>query len=254
MNIFRNHARNRAFTLVELLAVVAIIMALLGIFIVAIRSSLQKGRIANVIGTANSVATASTDFLQKAGSTGVLPLTEGEVLVVTANASAGVYAILDTVLLSEGALEKPLSIRMGQSQSSTMAAMEWNITQQKFTGIDGADFSTMNRIECGLSPGTVVAQGTEAAPVSIGGVPTFKVDGVHVLPKSTRVVYLVIPNVTVSDAYALGLAANGAQLMSANGVVDEVTAAYGNAIGPCMWNGVDDTTGTTTVFFYVTRQ
>lgn len=256
MKLVKNPRSNRGYTLVEILAVVAIIMALTGIFIVAIRSSLQKGRVANVMGTSQAVSTAVTDFLQKSGSSGVIPLTEGNVGLVTvstgalsvdASATTTRAAIIDTVLLTEGALEKPLSIRMGPTQNQTVGGTSpllWNVNRQRFeAGSGSADYTGTTRIECGI-PGTT-------------GVPPFRVDGRTFITSAYRVVYLVIPNVAIDDAYALALSANGAPMLSSDGGPSGITsvddaATSGVTKGPVTFAPASD--GVTTVYYYITRQ
>src|SRR5690606_21795614 len=105
--------------------------------------------------------------------------------------------------LTEGALEKPLAVRMGPTQNQTVGGTSpllWNVNKQRFeTDSGSADYSLTTRLECGI-PGA--------------GVPSFKVDGRTTVTSAYRVVYLVIPNVAIDDAYALALAANGAPMLS----------------------------------------
>lgn len=244
----------RGYTLVEILAVVAIIMALTGIFIVAIRSSLQKGRVANVMGTAQAISTAVADFLQKPGSSGVVPLTEGSIPFYNGTSVNRAYAdapslaasILDTILLTEGALEKPLSVRMGPTQNLTDAGtvpLPWNVSKQAFEAPGSgtlADYSSTTHLESAMA---AVA-------------PSFRVDGTNIISPAYRVIYLTIPNVAITDAYALALQANGAAMLSSEptAVVDEETAATnGVTRGPVMFApaGAD---GTTTVYYFITKQ
>ena len=250
-----NQTRNkRGYTLIEILAVVAIIMMLTGIFIVAIRSSLQKGRVTNVVGTVQAISGGIADYLQKPGSSGVLPLT-----------SSQTGATLDDALLKEGVLEKPLAIRMGNVPTSALAAgATYDTTSRTFTA-GGSSQSGRARIECrlGTTLQSTFASGDNSSdtvmPVK------FKLDGNTVIPGSSRVVYLVIPGVPYADAYALAAAVDGALLGSnqtggggSKGAVtdDDSAQANGASNGAVVFaaDSVGTPTGTTTVYFYITRQ
>lgn len=242
---------SRGFTLVEILAVVAIIMALAGVLLLAVRSSLQKGRVSNAMGTAQALTSAIADYLQKPGSVGVVPLTEGQG-TIPGGASAAA-ATLDIVLLAEGVLEKPLSIRMGQTPTAARDAAPWNVATQAFTNT-GSDQSAFARLECALGNANNFELSTDwTTNPSLPRL--FRLDGVTPIPSSSRVIYLVIPNVTVSDAYALALSVNGVSVMQNAGVTDEDdAAANGCALGMVTFPPADASTGLTTVYYFVTRQ
>ena len=108
-----------AFTLIEILAVLAVISAIIAIGVPAISRVLQSGRIRNAEGTASVVKSAVTEYLSKPGSPGTLPLTEGTGTAIAAEytgagsptaSAVAAAATLDNVLLAEGVLDRSVSL------------------------------------------------------------------------------------------------------------------------------------------------
>ena len=65
-------------------------------------------------------------------------------------------------------------------------------------------------------------------------------------------VYLVIPNVAIDDAYALALSANGAPMLSSESITSVEDAAGGVTRGPVIFGPAVD--GVTTIYYYITKQ
>ncbi len=254
----KNHrskfSSTRGFTLIEMMAVTAIIIFIAGMLVVAVSKSLAKGRVTNVAGTVQTINTAVSDYLTKPGSRAIIPLTEGAGVIATSVGGAqptdiANAATIDLVLMREGCLDKPLSIRMGPSLTSAPAgvALTWDTSTQKFVGTGSAptvDYSTVTRLECAVPGVGVPAVG------AINVAPTFKLDGSNPLPTSCRELYLVIPGVSISDAYLLASTVDGPSMM--DGADQDASAASGQSRGPVIYSSAVG--GLTDVYFFVTKQ
>ena len=129
----RRLRRNQGFTLVETLAVLAVIAAIIAIGVPAIAKVLQNGRVRNAEGTASVLKSAITQFLSKPGSLGTIPVTEGTSSALTSEytgtgtptvAAVAAAATLDNVLLAESFLERPISLRMGAQNATTTGSAD----------------------------------------------------------------------------------------------------------------------------------
>jgi prepilin-type N-terminal cleavage/methylation domain-containing protein len=221
----RGAGPTRAFTLVEILAVLAVIAAIIAIGVPAISKVLQSGRVRNVEGTAGVLKSALTQYLSRPGSLGTLPLTEGSFSALTAEytgvgtptaAAIGLAATLDNVLLSEGVIERPLSLRMGTQNGAITGfanSFTWMPATQSFTGIAAptSSYAALSRAECSVSDGvnnpgvTGQTAGSAACAFNLAGTG-------FLVPSGSRVAYLIVKTVPDSDAYQLALDVDGATL------------------------------------------
>ncbi len=203
----------RAFTLIEILAVLAVIAAIIAIGVPAIARVLQGGRVRNAQGTASVVKSALTQYLSRPGSPGTLPVTEGTSSALTAEysgsgspsaAAIAAAATLDNVLLAEGVLERPISLRLGsQTAAATGLAngFAWVPSTQMFTGTAAPtlSYAAASRVECSVSDGvsnpgaTGQSAGSAACAFNLAG------NGV-LLPSGSRVAYLIIRGVPAVPA------------------------------------------------------
>lgn len=224
----RDARRGRpAFTLVEILAVLAVIAAILAIGIPAIAKVLQSGRIRNAEGTAAVLKSAIATYLSRSGSLGTLPITEsasttapvlplaewsGDPSLDTAAASKA--ATLDNILLTEGVLDHPLSLRVGNQNfmlPGGSVPLTWSAATETFTNTVAptADYTNATRVECAQSDGASDPGSTGSGPAACA----FDLTQNGFLPPGTRVAYLVIKGTPVADAYRLALDVDGPSLM-----------------------------------------
>ncbi len=223
-------SRSRSgFTLVEILAVLAVIAAIIAIGIPAVAKVLQSARLRNAEGTASVVRSALTAYLTKPGSLGTIPVTESAAPTAPVlppaqwsgtpalnTAAAAKAAILDNILLAEGLLDRPLSLRMG-AQNFTLPAgavlATWSPVTETFTNTTAptADYSPGSRVECAICDGASNPGVTGAAAGSASC--AFNLSGNGPLSAGTRVAYLILKNVPAADAYQLALDVDGAGLV-----------------------------------------
>jgi type II secretory pathway pseudopilin PulG len=219
----KNSKSTQAFTLVETLAVLAVIAAIIAIGVPAISKVMQNSRVRNAEGTASVIKSGLTQYLSKPGSLGTIPVTEGNVpsseyvttgtIITTANIANA--ATLDNILLAEGVLERPINVRMGaQNFSQTGVAPIWTPASSQFTGPATGTLTTYastTRAECAVSDGvnnpgiTGQAAGSAACAFNLAGAGTPITSG-------SRVAYLIIKSVPDADAYQLALDVDGPNL------------------------------------------
>ena len=220
------HRRRAGFTLIEILAVLAIIAAIIAIGVPAIAKVLQNGRVRNVEGTASVVKSALTEYLSKPGSPGTLPVTEGTSAALTAEytgvgsptaAAIAAAATLDNVLLAEGVLERPIGVRMGTQNAvitGTANGFAWVPASESFTGTAAPTmtYATLSRVECSVSDGvnnpgvTGQTMGSAACAFNLAGNGTLIASG-------SRVAYLIVKSVPDADAFQLALDVDGTGLV-----------------------------------------
>jgi prepilin-type N-terminal cleavage/methylation domain-containing protein len=227
--------RTQGFTLVEILAVLAVIAAIIAIGIPAIAKVLQSGRLRNAEGTANVVRSAVAAFLTKPGSPGTLPVTESALTAAPVlpasqwtgtaalnTAAASKAATLDNILLAEGVLDRPLSLRMGEQNfalPSGSVALSWSTSTESFTNTTAAtaDYTNASRVECAIcdgvnNPGVTGAAAAATTANSIACAFNLAGNGA-LIPAGTRVAYLILKSVPDSDAYQLALDVDGPNLV-----------------------------------------
>lgn len=238
----------QGYSLLELVLVLAIVSVLVGLLLPKGFDALRSARIQQVEKTVETVKTALTDFVAMPGGNGSLPRTEGtgipcsgSALSGATDAAKGEGARLDSVLLSTGKLERPLSLRMGSqfySATGTGNEMIWDQALQAFTITPDAapqrNWSSVTRVEART------ANPTLAPSAALGA--NFRLDGITDINANYVVAYLVIPACPAKDAYELAVAMNGAQLAPAEGVAcDTGVVSYATPA-----NGVTD------VYVYLT--
>jgi prepilin-type N-terminal cleavage/methylation domain-containing protein len=255
-------SHRQGFTLVEILAVLAVIAAVIAIGVPAIAKVLQSGRVRNVEGTASVIKSALTQFLSKPGSPGTLPVTEGASSALTTEysgtgaptaAQIAAAATLDNVLLAEGDLERPISVRMGAQNAAVTGSafgFAWSPTSESFTGTAAPTLSygAVSRVECSISdglnnPGTTgQAAGSGACAFNLAG------NGV-LIPSGSRVAYMILKTVPDADAYQLALDVDGPNL------VQNTTASPAGAdqtSGPVVYARDATVGGFVDVYYYLT--
>ena len=257
--------RKAGFTLVEILAVLAVIAAIIAIGIPAVAKVLQSARLRNAEGTASVLRSAITGYLSRPGSIGTIPVTESASTTVpvlpasewtgppTANtAAAAKAATLDNILLAEGLLERPLSLRLGAQNFNPAGGVpaNWSPVTESFNNAatPTLDYSGASRAECAISdaasnPGaTGAAAGTSSCAFNLAG------NGV-LLSAGTRVAYLIIKGVPTADAYQLALDVDGAGLTQNTSAAP---AAVDQLWGPVAYAKDAAGTGLVDVYYYLT--
>jgi prepilin-type N-terminal cleavage/methylation domain-containing protein len=260
----------RAFTLVEILAVLAVIAAILAIGIPAIAKVLQSGRLRNAEGTANVVRSAIAAYLTKPGSLGTLPITESALVsapVLPAaqwtgdpslnTVAASKAATLNGILLAEGVLDRPLSLRLGE-QNFTLTPgttpIAWSPVTESFTNTTAptVDYTNASRVECALcdgvsNPGVTGAIANAAAANNIACAFNLAGNGT-LIPAGTRVAYLILKTVPDADAYQLALDVDGPSLMN-NAVT--TPAGVDQTQGPVIYAKDSPVSGFVDVYYYL---
>ncbi len=253
--------RSRGFTLVEMLAVLAVIAAIVAIGLPAISRVLQNGRVRNAEGTATVLKSAIASYLGRPGSLGTLPVTEGTVPAseyvstgtILAAGNIGPAATLDGVLLAEGLLERPLAPRMGaQNAIPSGVPPLWSPAAGQFTGpATGtlASYAAVSRAECAVSDGasnpgaTGQSAGAAACAFNLAG------NGVLV-PAGSRVAYLLLKSVPTADAYQLAADVDGAGLLQNTAASP---AGADQTQGPVAYAKDAAGSGLVDVFYYLTQ-
>ena len=261
MNKLKNNPRARGFTLVEILAVLAVIAAIIAIGVPAIAKVLQSSRVRNVEGAANVAKSAITQYLSKPGSPGNLPVTEGMVpaseyvttgtVLTAANISAG--ATLDNILLAEGVLERPITLRMGQqSSAATGLTPVWSPATSQFIGpATGvlASYANLSRVECGISD-AANNPGVSGQPAGSAACAFNLAGNGNMIGAGSRVAYLIVKGVPDADAYQLALDVDGPSLTQ-NAV--GTPAGVDQSQGPVAYARDAGTTGFVDVYYYLTN-
>lgn len=258
----RRRALRPGFTLIEMLAVLAVIAAIIAIGVPAISKVLQSARVRNAEGTANVLRSALMEFLSKPGSPGTIPVTEGTSTALTAEYAGGgsptvaelaAAATLDNVLLAEGALERPLTLRMGvQNLSPTGSAngFAWEPSSEAFGGTAAPtlNYSGVSRAECSVSDGVNDPGATGQTAGSAACAFDLTANGT-LIASGTRVAYLIIKSVPDADAYQLALDVDGLALV-ANTAASP--AGADQAVGPVVYAKDGTGTGFVDVYYYLT--
>jgi prepilin-type N-terminal cleavage/methylation domain-containing protein len=224
-----NQKSRAGFTLVEILAVLAVIATIIAIGIPAVGKVLQSARLRNAEGTASVIRSAITGYLSKPGALGTIPVTESALTSVPVlpvaewtgtaslnNVAAGKGATLDNILLAEGLLQQPLSLRLGEQNFNPQGGLPaiWSAALESFTNSAAVtlDYSSASRAECAICDGTSNPGVTGAAAGAASC--AFNLAGTGpLISAGTRVAYLVLKAVPVADAYQLALDVDGISLI-----------------------------------------
>ncbi len=108
----QNRSAKLGFTLIEMIGVLAVIAILAALLIPKIFDAINNARINNASVSYNSVKSAVADHYAKYGS--FLATANGATLTLT---NANPY---DAVLLSEGFMDKPFAVKIGDGTTNTM--------------------------------------------------------------------------------------------------------------------------------------
>jgi len=256
-------SRSRGFTLIEILAVLAVIAAVIAIGVPAIAKVLQSGRVRNVEGTASVVKSALTQYLSKPGSPGTLPVTEGTSAALTTEytgtgtptaAAIAAAATLDNVLLAEGGLERPINLRMGTQNAAvtgTASGFAWSPATESFIGTAAPtlSYAAVSRAECSVSDGvnnpgvTGQTAGSGACAFNLAGNGTLLASG-------SRVAYLLVKSVPDSDAFQLALDVDGLNLVQNTSTAP---ATADQTQGPVVYAKDASVSGFVDVYYYLTN-
>ncbi len=225
-----NPSRRAGFTLVEIIAVLAVIAAIIAIGLPAVAKVLQSARLRNTEGTAAVLRSALTAYLSKPGTLGTFPVTESTLTAAPAlpaaqwtgpaalnTPAAAKAATLDAILLAEGLIDKPLSVRLGVQNfvlPPGALAASWSTVSESFTNTSAptADYGNATRVECALCDGTSNPGMTGATAGSASCAFNLAGNGI-LLPTGSRVAYLIIKSVPTADAFQLALDVDGLGLV-----------------------------------------
>jgi prepilin-type N-terminal cleavage/methylation domain-containing protein len=254
------------FTLVEIMAVLAVIAAIIAIGVPAISKALQSARVRNSEGTANMLKSAIVLFLDKPGSPGTIPLTEGVSAALASEytgvgsptaAAVAAAATLDNVLLAENMLERPISLRMGEQNAAATGApngFAWSPVTESFGGTAAptSSYAALSRAECSVSDGVTNPGASSGVHQSLGSYScafNLNGDGVTFIPNGSRVAYLIIKGASDADAYQLALDVDGSGLVQNTAASP---AANDQTQGSIVYSKDSSNSGFVDVYYYLT--
>ncbi len=215
--------RKSAFSLIEMIGVLAIIAILAAVVLPKVFSAITSARVTNTILAVNTVKTGLTEFAAKYGS---FPLATGN-------------ARIDDLLKTAGFMDERFISKIGtQTDPTANAGATWRLTGGNWTSSGGSSQGTAARIHANTSNTT--------APATAGG-RNFRLDGSTNLPTGSRVVYALIYNVPAKEAQDMSIRLDGDGRSAAN-----LTSA--DQEGKVVYNTPNRTTGLTNVYVYVVHQ
>lgn len=209
-----NLRRNRGFTLIEIIGVVAIIAILAAVLTPRVIKVIARGKVNSTAQSLGSLKTATTDYIVKNGS---LPLRDG----TGATNAAVATGRFDADLISGGFLEKLFSCAIG-TQLFDDSALTGRIHVRSQTG---------------------VSAGAVAAPTATVGGTNFNLDRDSASPDfltSQIIVSAVIPGVAIGDAIELNKILDG----------DTNTGTAADIVGRCIYSAAAPD-NTVTVYVYI---
>ena len=221
----RAFRRQAAFSLVEMIGVLAIIAILAVIIVPKVFSTIASARITNAVGSITSMKSAVTDF---AGKYGTIPTT-----VATSR--------IDDLLVTAGVLDSRFAVKLGtQPISPPLAGATWsNATGTWVATVVGAvSQATQSRLIC-LNSNVAAPSGAAGANYQLTGAGTN-------LPAGSRVVSAVITGVSLNDARELSLRLDG------DSMTQPVGSAAVDARGKVVYGAPAG--GLYTVYIYIAHQ
>ena len=250
--------RARAFSLIEILVVVAIIGVLAAILLPALNKALQAAHVNRTIADLKQLKGFAADAANQLG--GTLPVTAGYTSLATAvNATANPNLAgsavadfnnalrLDEVLLSvpNPKLERYFTPACGSQTfvpagGSAVVDPRYNAATGVFYNLPdarigaGYGYASISRLECAAVDAAEVP-GT----VDVNGGTNFKVDGVNSLPAG-RVAYAVIKGVAGPDAYQIATAIDAPAFMDDTSGSAAVAQGRGEVAYAAAVGGVTD--------------
>lgn len=257
MTLFTARRRQRAFSLIELLIVLAIIITVLvTLGLPAYQRASLRGQIASVTGSIQSAKTAVA--LYNAHSEGrPLPMTytQGPATVPATGtwggANRNLVVDLQTVLLNTRCLDAPITTALGvKSNPDLTVPVQWDPTTQTFlTAGDAAPTTFYRDTVTGLTAYArlvcVISAASGFATLSPSGTRliSFSLDGVTALPEGTRIICWEYARVSPNTAHEV-----------AKSLYKGTVAAVGDGqfVGPVMYPATT-ADGTVPVFVYVTH-
>lgn len=250
-----------AFTLIEMLAVLAVIAAIIAIGVPAVARVLQNARVRNAEGTATVIRSALVQFLSKPGSMGTYPVTEGTSAVLATeytgagtptSSAVAAAATLDNVLLAEGILDRPISLRMGEQNvqaTGTANGFQWSPASTSFIGTAAPTltYANVSRAECAISDGVNNPGATGQTAGSAACAFNLNATG-NLIPTGTRVAYLILKSVPDGDAYQLALDVDGIAQVANSAAAP---ATLDQSTGPVAYAKDAGATGFVDVYYYL---
>jgi prepilin-type N-terminal cleavage/methylation domain-containing protein len=250
----KSNCRNRAFTLVEVLIVVAIILGLAALGIPGYQYAMKRSEITSVLGAVHNIETAVVHFRTKPGGLRIPPVTESASATAfslnSANATlAGAAAAtlskactLDAAMLAEGFLAAPLNLKLGfnEKPAATAIDMIWDVRNNRYDTSTAdtaptADYGRSAHVEC------VVAAATQ--PATPDGT-FFKVTPSSTMPTKARIVYLYVPGVPADRC---------ADIANEKENTTDATTTTAKLYGPVTYTAPDEDTGLCNMFIYITH-
>jgi len=215
--------RKSAFSLIEMIGVLAIIAILAAVVLPKVFSAITSARVTNTILAVNTVKTGITEFAAKYGS---FPLATGN-------------ARIDDLLITTGFMDERFTAKIGtQTDPTANRGATWRQTGGVWTPSGGSSQGTAARVQANTSNTT--------SPSTAAG-RNFRLDGRTNLPAGSRVVYAVIYNVPGKEAQDMSIRLDGDGRSAANNTSADTE-------GKVVYNTPNRTTGLTTVYVYVVHQ
>ena len=213
MKILQKNRRS-AFTLIEMIGVIAIISILAAVLVPKVQNAIARSKVSGTALVFNTLKTAVTDYYSRSNS---FPLRAGTGAANTATATGR----FDADLVAAGLLDKLVSTPIGSTATAGALTTRPHV-----------------RVLTALVAGT-------PNPTAGAGGNNFDVDSNTATSDFTAgqtVVSLMIPQVSISDAILLNL------------IIDNTinTGAAADRVGRCIYSAVAG--GTTTVYLYLGHQ
>ncbi|WP_068773243.1 pilin [Termitidicoccus mucosus] len=254
-SIHRKLNRGRkAFTLIEVLIVVAIILGLAALGIPGYQYAMKRSEITGVLGAVHNVETAVVHFRTKPGGMRIPPITEstsasafslnsGNSALSGADAAILSKACtLDSAMLAEGFLSKPLNLKLGfnEKPAATAVDMIWDVKNNRYDTSTAdtaptADHGRNAHVEC------VVAAATQ--PTAPDGT-FFKLTTSTTMPVKARIVYLYVPGVPTDRC---------ADIANEYENTADATTTAAKIFGPVTYTAPDENTGLSNLYIYITH-